>query len=180
MVNSGRYAGQILPNLDLNYFLNTHFKELLETGQSYVFGEDSIRHSFMTYQYGTMFFGEFDYAFLTNQIPWVKEVMQGILLFGLVFILGFATYIFKLYKASILEKILFITLLINFTLILKFMFDYPSICNTDFRYFVSSFLIFAYVFAEGLSYVRWLKSVVNIFLVLLVVSEVLFFIGLIF
>ena len=181
MVNSsGDYPNQSIKELDFNYFGTFHFLSLLNAGYSYVFGEDSIRYSFLTYQYGTMFFGEFDYSFFINKAPWLKEVMQSILLFGMLFILGFISYILKLYKASMLEKLLFLTLLINFTLILKFMFDYPSICNTDFRYFVSSFLIFAYVFAQGLYYMTWLKKIVNIFLVLLVVSEVLFFIGLIY
>jgi hypothetical protein len=176
MVNSGRYPGQTIQSLDLNYFLSIHFKELLETGQSYVFGKDSIRHSFMTYQYGTMFFGEFDYAFFTNKTSWLKVSMQGVLLFGTVFILGFITYILKLYKASTLQRLLFIALLINFILILKFMLDYPSICNTDFRYFVSSFLIFAYMFAQGLHYLTWLRKPINILLFLLVLSELIFFI----
>ena len=181
MVNSsGDYPNQSIKELDFNYFGTFHFLSLFNAGYSYVFGEDSIRYSFLTYQYGTMFFGEFDYAFFTNKTPWLKEAMQMVLLFGMLFILGFITYLLKLSKASMLEKLLFATLFINFILILKFMFDYPSICNTDFRYFVSSFPIIAYVFAEGLSYVRWLKKIVNIFLALLVVSEILFFIGLIY
>ena len=183
MVNSGRYPNQTLDTLSLNYFIGFHFLSLLQVGQSYVFGEDSIRHSFMTYQYGTMIFGEFDYAFFTKKTPWLKEVMQAVLLFGTVFILGFLSYIINIYKTSGVKKILFFTLLINFLLILKFMTDFPSICNTDFRYFVSSFLIFAFVFAEGLTQLRQfevLRKIINIFLVLLSISEILFFIGLIF
>jgi len=178
MVNSGRYPNQTLDTLGFNYFIGFNFISLFQAGESYVFGEDSIRHSFMTYQYGTMLFGEFDYAFFTTKTPWLKESMQSVLLFGLIFMVGFISYIINLYRASTLQKVLFITLLINFALILKFMFDFPSICNTDFRYFVSSFLIFAFVFAQGINYIapfKLLSKVINILLVLLVLSELIFF-----
>ena len=183
MVNSsGHYPGQRIENLNLNYFIGFNFMSLFQAGQSHIFGEDSIRYSFITYQYGTMFFGEFDYAYFTNKIPWLKEVMQSILLFGLIFLLGLLSYIINIYKASGLKKLLFLTLLINLLLILKFMFNFPSICNTDFRYFVSSFLIFAFIFAQGLSYIRQCKRlspIIDGLLILLVLSEITFFIGLI-
>jgi len=182
MVNSsGSYPNQTIENLNLNYFASFNFVSLFQAGQSYVFGEDSIRYSFMTYQYGTMFFGEFDYAFFTNQTPWLKEVMQSVFLLGLILVIGFLTYILNLHKISGLKRLLFVTLLINFLLIVKFMSDFPSVCNTDFRYFVSSFLIFAFVFAQGLDYlkrIQLLKKTVEVSIVLLALGEIIFFIGL--
>jgi len=182
MVNSsGSYPNQTIKNLNLNYFASFNFISLFQSGQSHVFGEDNIRYSFITYQYGTMFFGEFDYAYFIHQTPWLKKVMQTILLFGLIFVIGFFTYILNLYKTSRLKRLLFITLLINFLLIIKFMSDFPSVCNTDFRYFVSSFLIFSFVFAQGLDYLnhsKLLTQLINTIVTLLALSEILFFIGL--
>ena len=184
MVNSsGAYPGQILPPLDLHYFGTFNIFSLFEQSYSYVFGEDSVRYSFLTYQYGTMLFGEFDYTFFINKAPYMREIMQSILLLGLLFMVGFLIFIFQLYKASSLKKILFATLLINFLLIVKFMFDFPSVCNTDFRYFVPSFLLFAYMFAQGIHTLhdfKLLSKIINGLLSLLVLAEVTFFSLLIF
>ncbi len=183
MVNSsGAYPGQILPPLDLHYFGTFNLFALVEQSYSYVFGEDSVRYSFLTYQYGTMLFGEFDYTFFINKAPYMREIMQTILLLGVLFMLGFLTFIFQLYKASSFKKILFATLLINFLLIVKFMFDFPSVCNTDFRYFVPSFLLFAYMFAKGIDYFKHFKivsKIINALFILLVLTEVSFFVLLI-
>ncbi len=125
-----------------------------------------------------MFFGEFDYSYFVQKSEGLKEIMQAILLFGLVYVLGFVTYLIKLHRASLLHKFLFATLLLNLLLILKFMFSFPVVCNTDFRYFVASFILFAFVFAKGLDNIRhtkWLGYMINVLLGLLAVSEVLFF-----
>ncbi len=180
MINSsGDFPNQQIKSLNLDYFISFNFTTLFQAGQSYVFGEDSIRYSLPTYQYGTMFFGEFDYTYFTNQMPWLKATMQGVLLLGLIFIVGLLSYIINLYKTSTLEKFLFATLLINFILILKLMFDFPSICNTDFRYFASSFLIFAFLFAQGLEYlskIKFLKRIIRAWVLLLMLNEIIFFI----
>jgi len=179
MVNSSaNYPNQSIEALDLAYFATFHIVSLLDAGYSHVFGDDAIRYSFLTYQYGTMFFGEFDYAYFVQKSEGLKEVMQAILFFGLLYLLGFIVYLIKLFHAPLLHKFLFVTLLLNLLLILKFMFSFPAICNTDFRYFVASFVLFAFVFAQGLHFiqpVKWIGKTVNIFLGLLVISEILFF-----
>lgn len=183
MVNSsGHYPGQSITALGADYFGTFHFGTLFEAGCSHVFGQDPIRFSFLTYQYGTMFFGEFDYSYFLNKSTWLHPVMQAVLLLGLLFVLGFAGYIVRLYRASLLDKLLFATLLLNLLLILKFMFDYPSVCNTDFRYFVPSFLLLAYVFSKGLEPLLSIKHIGNLlrgWIVLLAGSEIFFFILLI-
>ncbi len=180
MVNSSSYyPGQKLGDyIGVKYFASFNFISLLQTGQSHVFGEDSIRHSFITYQYGTMLFGEFDYVDYTKRIDGFKESMQSVLLFGLIFLIGFVSYIIKLYKESSLKIWVFIALLLNLALVLKFMLTFTSICNTDFRYFVSSFPIFGYVFAHGINSISKSKIVIGIIdgiLILLVLSELFFF-----
>ena len=180
MVNSsGAYPGQILPPLDFHYFGTFNFTSLFNQSYSHVFGEDSVRYSFLTYQYGTMLFGEFDYTYFIHKTPWLKETMQSIIALGLLFIIGFITFIWKIDRASTVERLLFGTLLINFILILKFMFDFPSVCNTDFRYFVPSFLLFAYIFAKGLADLKnfkFLSKALNGLLFFLVLGEILFFV----
>ena len=180
--SSGHFPGQSIKALDLNYFGTFHIGTLIQTGSSHVFGKDAIRFSFPTYQYGTMFFGEFDYTWFLNQSPWLHDVMQAVLALGLVYLLGIAAFILFLYRASLLEKLLFATFLLNLLLILKFMFDYPSVCNTDFRYFVGSFVLLAFFFAKGLASmyrVKFIGYLLNVWLALLAFSELLFFILLI-
>jgi len=184
MVNSsGNYPNQGIKELNWSYFTSYNFLSLFQVGYSYVFGEDAIRYSFLTYQYGTMLFGEFDYSYFIDKSPNLKIVMQSILLSGLVLLIGFFRFIIQIHKISIFEKLLFISLLINLILILKFIFDFPSICNTDFRYFVSSFLIFSFVFAKGIesiSHIKIIRYITNALLFILVLAELLFFALLIF
>lgn len=81
MVNSSaHYPNQSIEALDFGYFGTFHIVSLLHAGYSYVFGEDSIRYSFLTYQYGTMFFGEFDYSNFIKKSKGLIEVMQAVLL----------------------------------------------------------------------------------------------------
>jgi len=179
MVNSSaNYPNQMIKDLGMSYFASFHFDSLLSLGYSHVYGLDAIRYSFITYQFGTMFFGEFDYTYFFNRHDSLQFFMQFTLLFGLIYVLGFITYIVNIHKTILIEKLLFATLLLNLILILKFMLTYPAVCNTDFRYFVPSFIIFAFVFAKGLSNfknIRYLGKVINLFIALLVVSEILYF-----
>ena len=180
MVNSsGHFPGQTIQALDTGYFGTFHIGTLVQAGQSHVFGIDAIRFSFPTYQYGTMFFGEFDYAWFIKKSPYLHYVMQAVLAFGLIFVLGLIFFMLRLYRHSLLENLLFATVVLNLLLILKFMFDYPSICNTDFRYFVGSFPLIAFLFAKGLEPIfdiRFLGKILSVWLGILAVSEILFFI----
>ena len=183
MVNSSsHYPGQEIKAMGVDYFGTFHFSTLFEAGYSHIFGEDPIRFSFLTYQYGTMFFGEFDYSYFLNKSVWLHTLMQAVLSLGLIFVLGFVGYIITLYRSSLLDKLLFATFLLNLMLILKFMFDYPVVCNTDFRYFVPSFLLLAYIFSKGLEPLLSIKHIANLirgWIVLLAISEIFFFILLI-
>lgn len=179
MVNSSEsFPGQIIKSLDVSYFGTYNLSTLLSVGYSHVFGEDAIRYSFLTYQYGTMFFGEFKYATYFKNIEGLKEIMQIIFLMGIIYIIGLITYIIKLRSMSLLYKMLFLTVIFNFLLILKFIFSYSVVCNTDFRYFVMSYILFAFIFAKGLEIVssnKWIRHIINIFLGIIIMSEILFF-----
>ena len=183
MVNSAKFPKQTLDSLGFDYFGTFHLIELIQKGESHVFGLDAIRHSFLTYQYGTMLFGEFDYSYFTNKNGFLHPTMQVIYLLATLFIVGFISYLVNFRKESLISKLLFMTLTINFILVIRFIFLYPSICNTDFRYLVSSFAILAFLFGRGLYYLsghKVIRRVIQLQLILLILSELLFFIFLIY
>ena len=183
VISTGEYPGQEIGNLDFGYFFSFRILPLLHTGYSYVFGNESISHSYLTYQYGTMFFGEFNYQAFFENYASVRWTMQGVLFFGLIYVFGVFSFAAQFKSVSFLGKTLFIVLIINFIIILKFAVTYPSISNTDFRYFAASFPILAFVFAQGLSYMRKYSSlaiIINIFLFFLFFSEVSFYAALLF
>ncbi|MCK4442204.1 MAG: hypothetical protein KAU90_09350, partial [Sulfurovaceae bacterium] len=132
----------------------------------------------------TMFFGEFDYKYFIDKSPSILIVMKSILIFGIIYIIGFFSYLVNIYKENIINKIILAIAIINLILILKFTITYPSICNTDFRYFVSSFTIWGFIFAKGLYYLveknRWIYISFNIILGGLALSELMFFYKLIY
>ena len=176
--SSGIFPGQIIKIPYSEYFTSFNIKELIITAQSYVFGHDNIRYSFITYQYGTLFFGEFDYIDYVINTPYISYIMQATYSLGLIYIIGFIGFCIYLYRQSVLKQMLFVVVVINFILILKFLMTYPSVCNTDFRYFVSSFPIIAFILAQGLEklfYHQSIKILISIILALLMLSELLFF-----
>jgi len=179
MVNSsGNYPNQTIENINMSYLGTFHMIPLIETGYSYVFGNDAIRYSFWTYLYGTMFFGEFDYSSHINNHMAMKFIMQTILLFGLIYILGLLLYIVTMYKSSLLNRLLLLTLFFNLLLVWKFLFSFPAVCNSDFRYFVGSYVLVAYFVARGLytlHNIKWLSSLISLIVIILVTVKVLFF-----
>ena len=179
MVNSSSsFPGQEIHELNLSYFTSFHPQILIESAYEHIYGLEAIHNSFASWQYRTMLFGESDYVRFLKNTPYLKETMQAILLFGFLYIVGFLSFILQMNKVSMLHKFLFMTLVLNLLLIVKFVYTYTSTCNTDFRYYVPVFTIFAFIFAQGLeqiSHNRWIRYILNSVLGLLVVSEVLFF-----
>ncbi len=179
MVNSAKFPKQTIEHLDSSYFLSFHISNLISQGYSFVFGDNSVRYSLPTYQYGTMFFGEFDYRYFLNKTPYLLTIMRIILISGLIYIVGLFSYIVHLKKETILNRLMFTVVVINLILILKFIISYPSICNSDFRYFVSSFTIIGYIFAQGLYYImsyhKYIKYIISSILLLLIICELIFF-----
>jgi hypothetical protein len=125
-----------------------------------------------------MFFGEFDYAYFININSYLSAIMPMVLFLGLLYIVGLSGYIIALKNEPIVNKILFLIVVINLIMIVNFVITYPSICHTDFRFFVGSFTLLAFVFARGLEYIAFnliIKRVIGTLLGLLVASEILFF-----
>jgi hypothetical protein len=161
-VESYRYPNQTIENLSLfGYFLDFNFSKLLEFSQSYVFESkgDEVRYSFLTYQFGTMLFGEFKYEHLLNTITILNPLMQLIYLFALIFVVGFISFWLFFKRFDFITKSITLIWIVNLILVLKFIFSYPSICNTDFRYYTPSFLILGFIFAKGLEQLTILRRV---------------------
>ena len=134
-VNSDLYSNQLIPFLDLGYFFSFHWFDLIEQGQSYVFGHNAVRHSFLTYQYGTLFIGEYDYAKYYDKGTYFKFITQGIYLFGIIYIIGLFAFLLRFKHLTPLKKLLLFPVVINMLLIIKFLSSYWVICNSDFRYY---------------------------------------------
>ena len=181
LVNSGIWPGQDLRPLTLDYLLSFNFLDLLQAGQSLIGDNDidAITHSFPTYQYGTMLFGEFGYAYWQDKNLFLLPLQQFIILVALIVPVGWFAYCF-LQKKSILEWMLVLISAITLVLIIKFIFSYPSVSNTDFRYHVASFFALALFFASGigqLSRIRpWLHKLLSVWATLYFSSNILFII----
>ena len=180
MVNSsGHFPNQHIPALDFSFFTYLNLDQLLTIEYQETYMKDTSLYTFPNHQYRTMLLGEFNYTKYLNNIGGLKINIQVIFLLALIYIIGFFTYILSFKSVKILDKLLMVTLIFNLLLILKFVFDYPSICNTDFRYFGPSFLLLSYVFARGLEYVSvniWIRNIVSFILILLAIGEIWFLI----
>ncbi len=179
-VNSGIFAGQEIGVMDINYFFSFNLSKLIELAQSFSYEtrSDLVRRSFFTYQYGTMLFGEFDYRHFFTKNPFLKLLIQLIDLIAVIFVAGLISFFLNFLKQSTLIKTLSIILILNLILIIKFAFDYPSICNTDFRYFTPSFLIIGLFIAIGLNHLSniatFIKKIVIILISILFILEITF------
>ena len=164
-VNGGIWPGQDLRPLNANYFLSFNFIDLLEQGQSHIREADTdrIKYSFFSYQYGTMLFGQFDYQYWRERNYMLTINMQLIMLLALIVPLGWITALFL--KKTLMEKFLATVAIVSFILVLKFIFDYPTMSNTDFRYYAAIQFILAYFFAIGLRAVMRLHKYVKKILV---------------
>ena len=181
MVNSsGDFPGQHIPKLDVVFWTYFKIEQLLnvEYLQSYL--KDTALYTFPNHQYRTMLIGEFNYQQYIEKSNEVKIVIPPIFTTGLITLIGSLAYVRYALLSKIVDKILLLTVIFNLLLLMKFISDYPSLCNTDFRYFVPTFPIIAYIIAQGLSsmatYNMLIRYVFNILLGLLAMSEVLFLI----
>ena len=149
-VNSGLYSGQVIPRFDLGYFLSFHFFDLIGAGQSHVMSLNDIRFSLPTYFYGTMFTGEFDFRKYYEAGTLFLLSAQMIYLGGLVYLVGLGAYVYFYRSLNTLQKLLWVPVVINLLLILKFLLAYWVVCNSDFRYFTPTFGAIGLIFVLGL------------------------------
>lgn len=159
-INSALFSGQVLPELDLSYFATFHWFDLIREAQSYSFGSDDVRHSFFTYQYGTMLTGEYIYSKYFESGGLFKLSAQIIYIFGIIYVFGLALYLYYFKHLSTMYKLLLIPVIINLLLIVKLLTDYWNVCNTDFRYYSPVFGAIGLIFVLGLEqlYQKYVKS----------------------
>lgn len=154
MVNSGIWPGQDLRPITLSYFFSFNLPSLVSEAQADIRGSDnlSITRSFLTYQYATMIFGEFDYSYWRNQSYWLFFNMQFLIILALMVPLGWIGYCCK--QKTLMDWLFIATVGFSFVLLLRFIFSYPSVSNTDFRYHAAILFMLAYFFAQGLNAIR--------------------------
>lgn len=155
LVNSGIWPGQDLRPITLSYFFSFNLPSLVSQAQSHIGASDNlaITRSFFTYQYATMIFGEFDYSYWRNQSNWLFFNMQFLIVLALVVPLGWIGYC-CLKQKTLLDWLFIAAVGLSFLLLLRFIFSFPSVSNTDFRYHAAIIFILAYFFAQGLNSIR--------------------------
>ena len=139
-VESYSYENQQTDPTRLSYFLNFNLTDLLKEGESYVYGNENVARTLPTFLYGSFLFGEYSYQNITDKWPIIKTLMQFIIILGLLFPFGIIINLFFIKKWSIIDYISAFAVAINLVLIISFLFRYPSVANSDFRYFAPSFL----------------------------------------
>jgi len=165
-VESYVYEGQQTNPTHISYFLNFNFSEFLKEGQAFVYGNEHVARNFPTFLYGSFLFGEYSYTNITNIYPFIKILMQLIILLGLLFPLGIIINLFYIKKWNTVDYISAFGSIINLGLIIFFLFRYPSVCNSDFRYLspmFSGLIILSgmglYRFAERLGKLKFIIPV---------------------
>ena len=177
--SSGFFPGQHIPILSIEFLMYFNLEQLVTVEYLRSYLEDVALHTFPNHQYRTMFIGEFNYEYYLNHVEELKIVIQVIFLMGLIYIIGFFTYFRYMIFSKIVDKLLLVIVLFNLALIIKFVFDYPSLSNTDFRYFAPTFPVIGYIFAQGLKYIcitKWIQYFFSIFLGIFFTIEIVFFI----
>lgn len=181
--SSGYYQNQHIPSLDTSFFTYFNLQQLFSWEVIDSYTKDTALYTFPNHQYRTMLIGEFNYTEYLQNTKILEIIIKILFFLGFIYLIGFFSYLHYLWKTKGVHRLLFSILVLNLILILKFVFTYPSICNTDFRYFVPSFLIIAYIFAQGIVHIsinRYIGYLFAIIIALLTMSELLFLSLLIF
>jgi hypothetical protein len=139
-VESYAYEEQKINPSNLSYFLTFNFIELFQEGQSFVFGNKNVARTLPTFLYGSSLFGEYDFTNIIATYPIIKILMQLIILTGLLLPLGIIANLFYIKKWNVIDYICAFGISISLILIISFLCQYPSVCNSDFRYFSPIFL----------------------------------------
>jgi len=129
-----------------------YIRDLVSMGQSFIWEKENtnVKYSIPTYQYGTLFFGEYDYNQLFKKFGLLKSISSGTYVFGLIYILGIFYFFYRWKHQKLLHKLFIIPLILNIFLILFLIKKSPFICSNDFRYYAPVFTIISLVISYGL------------------------------
>jgi len=176
--SSAHFPGQQIVSAGAEYFFSFHPQALFAQGYAHVFGDDAVRFSFPTYQLGTMLTGEFDYSSYGEHHVFFIFISRLMIALAMLLPIALVSYLFYLWESPLLEKLFFLTVIVNLLLIIRFILNYPVVCNSDFRYFVAVFPLWGMIFARGLfhilTHMKSLKYVLYLWLFLFGISEFLF------
>jgi len=150
-VESYAYESQKTNPESFSYFLDFNLIDLAKEGQAYVWGEESVAKTLPTFLYGSFLFGEYKYDNIVKIFAPIKLLMRIIIILGLLFPIGLIANFFFFKKWSIIDYISAVGIGGNLILLTSFLSKYPSVCNSDFRYFTPIFLGFLILSSLGLS-----------------------------
>ena len=150
-VESYTYEHQKTEPGRLSYFLTFNYPKLAEEGQSFVFGNKDVARTLPTFLYGSFLFGEYSFTNITDNYPFIKALMQFIILTGLLFPIGIIANFFYVKKWTLIDYVSIFGIGINLITLISFLIKYSAVCNSDFRYFCPVFLGLLLVSAMGLS-----------------------------
>lgn len=134
-VESYSYVGQRTYPKSFTYFFDFNFIDLKNEAQSYIFGNENVAKTLPTFLYGSFLFGESDYSNVITVVPAMKTLMQIIIFLGLLFPIGIIINFIFIEKWNLIDYISALGSAICLWLIISFLYKYPSVCNSDFRYF---------------------------------------------
>lgn len=181
---SAAFKNQTIESVDTRYFMSFNFLSLFDNAQSHVFGNDEVRFSYPTFQFGTAFFGEYNYTRLHQEHGVTKPLMRAIYLFGLVLLVSFLGYFAFASSMPFIYKGMILMPALNFILNAFAIYEYPSVCNSDFRYHIAIISIFVAIISFGFDKIYnkflWLRPVMAGSIVVLFTSQVIWMLIMIF
>jgi hypothetical protein len=138
-VESYSWANQRVYPETFSYLFKFNFPDLLQEAQSHVFGNEKVAKTWPTFLYGSSIFGEYEYNNVTSFFPYMRLLMQAILILGLCLPIGLLINFFFIKKWKDTDYIFITAIIINFLMLTLFLFKYSAVCNSDFRYLNSVF-----------------------------------------
>jgi hypothetical protein len=138
-VESYSWANQRVYPETFSYLFKFNFPDLLQGAQSHVFGNEKVAKTWPTFLYGSSIFGEYEYNNITSFFPYMRLLMQVILILGLCLPAGLMINLFFFKKWDATDYIFITAVIINFLMLALFLFKYSAVCNSDFRYLNSVF-----------------------------------------
>jgi hypothetical protein len=174
-VESYSWAHQRVYPETFSYLFTFNLSDLLQEAQSHVFGNEKVARTWPTFLYGSSIFGEYEYNNVTSFFPYMRLLMQVILILGLCLPVGLVANFFFIKKWEDTDYIFITAIIINFFMLTLFLFKYSAVCNSDFRYLNSVFIPITIFSGLGLSRIfnkfKGLKSIIPVLCILFISLE---------
>ncbi len=149
-MNGGIFPNQAIPRIDVGYFFSFNLTDLVRAGEARPFSNDAVRFSFPTTMFGTMLIGEYEYSRFFKAGNTFYLVTQLSILLALLYPIAIVHFFWSWRELTAAARLIVIPVAVNFGLQLYMICRYPSVCNSDFRYFTPSFGCVAIMIGFGL------------------------------